>query len=50
MERRRGSFASADPDPVVAQDVIDETDKGGSTRGLAGETAMQSDGVCSPSL
>jgi hypothetical protein len=36
--------ASADPDPVVAQDVIDETGKRGGTSRLAGETAMQSDG------
>ena len=36
--------ASADPDPVVAQDVIDETGKRGGARRLAGETAMQSDG------
>ena len=36
--------ASADPDPVVAQDVIDETGKRGGPRRLAGETAMQSDG------
>ena len=35
---------SADPDPVVAQDVIDETGKRGGARRLAGETAMQSDG------
>ena len=35
--------ASADPDPVVAQDVIDETGKRGGARRLAGETAMQSD-------
>ena len=40
-----GDFAaSADPDPVVAQDVIDETSKRGGARRLAGETAMQSDG------
>jgi len=36
--------ASADPDLVVAQDVIDETGKRGGARRLAGETAMQSDG------
>src|SRR2546423_15119327 len=36
--------ASADPDPVVAQGVIDETGKRGGTSRLAGETAMQSDG------
>jgi hypothetical protein len=36
--------ASADPDPVVAQDVIDETGECGGARRLAGETAMQSDG------
>ena len=36
--------ASADPDPVMAQDVIDETGKRGGARRLAGETAMQSDG------
>jgi hypothetical protein len=36
--------APADPDPVVAQDVIDETRKRGSARRLAGETAMQGDG------
>jgi hypothetical protein len=36
--------ASADPDPVVAQDVIDETGKRGGARRLAGETAMQSNG------
>ena len=36
--------ASADPDPVVAQDVIDETGKRRGARWLAGETAMQSDG------
>ena len=45
--------ASADPDPVVAQDVINETGKRRGARRLAGETAMQSDGhhfgVCSPS-
>src|SRR6201993_2564429 len=35
--------ASADPDPVVAQDVIDETSKCGRARRLAGETTMQSD-------
>ena len=35
--------ASADPDPVVTQDVIDETGKRGGARRLAGETAMQSD-------
>ena len=33
--------ASADPDPVVAQDVIDETSKRGGARRLAGETTMQ---------
>ena len=37
--------ASADPDPVMAQDVIDETGKRGGARGLAGETAMQGDGL-----
>ena len=36
--------APADPDPVVTPDVIDETGKRGGARGLAGETAMQSDG------
>jgi hypothetical protein len=37
--------ASADPDPVVAQDVIDETGKrGGGASRLADETTMQSDG------
>ena len=36
--------APADPDPVVAQDVIDETGKGGGASRLAGEAAMQSDG------
>jgi len=36
--------ASADSDPVLAQDVIDETSKRGGARRLAGETAMQSDG------
>jgi hypothetical protein len=36
--------ASADPDPVAAQDVIDETGKRGGAPRLAGETAMQSDG------
>src|SRR5271156_4614957 len=36
--------ASADPDLVVAQDVIDETGKRDGARRLAGETAMQSDG------
>ena len=36
--------ASADPDPVVAQDVIDETGKRGGASRLAGETTMQSDG------
>ena len=35
--------APADPDAVVAQDVIDETGKRGGARGLA-ETTMQSDG------
>jgi hypothetical protein len=35
--------ASADPDPVVALDVIAETGKRGGGRWLAGETAMQSD-------
>jgi hypothetical protein len=34
---------SADPDPVVAQDVIDEAGKRGGARWLAGEAAMQSD-------
>jgi hypothetical protein len=34
--------ASADPDPVVVQDVIDETGKRRGARRLAGETAMQS--------
>ena len=33
--------ASADPDPVVAQDVIDETGERRRARRLAGETAMQ---------
>ena len=36
--------ASADPDPVVAQNVIDETAKRGGASRLAGKTAMQSDG------
>src|ERR1700704_2033402 len=36
--------ASADPDPVVAQDVIDETGKRGGASRLAGGTTMQSDG------
>jgi hypothetical protein len=36
--------ASADPDPVVAQEVIDETGKRGGARWLTGETAMQRDG------
>src|SRR5215469_5153646 len=36
--------ASADPDPVVAQDVIDEAGKRGGPHRLAGEPAMQSDG------
>ena len=36
--------ASADPDPVVAEDVIDETGKRGGARRLAGEAAMESDG------
>ena len=36
--------APADPDALMAQDVIDETGKRGGARGLAGETAMQSDG------
>ena len=36
--------APAYPDPVVAQDVIDETGKRRGPRRLAGETAMQSDG------
>jgi hypothetical protein len=36
--------ASADPDPVVAQDVIDETGKRGGASRLADETTMQSDG------
>ena len=36
--------ASADPDPVVAQDVIDETGKRGGACRLAGEAAMQSNG------
>jgi hypothetical protein len=36
--------ASADPDPVVAQDVIDETGKRGGASRFAGETAMHSDG------
>ena len=35
---------SADPDPVVAQDVIDEAGKRGGARWLTGEAAMQSDG------
>ena len=40
-----GDFAApADPDPVVAQDVIDETGKRGGARRLASETAMHSDG------
>ena len=30
--------ASGDPDPIVAQDVIDETGKRGGARRLAGET------------
>ena len=30
--------ASADPDPIVAQHVIDETGKRGGARRLAGET------------
>ena len=45
--------ASADPDLVVAQDVIDETGKRGGARRLAGETACRATviilGVCSPS-
>jgi hypothetical protein len=36
--------APADPDALMAQDVIDETGKRGGARGLGGETAMQSDG------
>ena len=36
--------ASANPDAVMAQDVIDETGKRGGARRLAGETAMQSNG------
>jgi len=36
--------ASANPDAVTAQDVIDETGKRGGARRLAGETAMHSDG------
>ena len=36
--------APADPDALMAQDVIDETGKRGGARGLAGETAMHSDG------
>ena len=36
--------APADPDAIMAQDVIDETGKRGDARGLAGETTMQSDG------
>src|SRR6185503_11238091 len=36
--------ASADPDPVMAQDVVDETGKCGCARRLAGKTAMESDG------
>ena len=36
--------APADPDPVVAQDVIDETRKRGGAPRLAGQTVMQSDG------
>ena len=36
--------APADPDALMAQHVIDETGKRGGARGLAGETAMQSDG------
>src|SRR5690348_2099235 len=36
--------ASANPDLVLAQNVIDETGKRRSERWLAGETAMQSDG------
>src|SRR3984893_17076985 len=40
-----GDFAApADPNPVVAQDVIDETGKRGGARRLASETAMHSDG------
>src|SRR5258705_11680275 len=40
-----GDFvAPADPDPVVAQDVIDETGKRGGARRLASETAIHSDG------
>src|ERR1700674_1460952 len=40
-----GDFAApADPDPVVAQDVIDETGKRGGARRLASGTAMHSDG------
>src|SRR3954447_6831834 len=40
-----GDFAaSADPDPVVAQNVIDETAKRGGASRLAGKTAMESDG------
>src|SRR3954447_22369992 len=40
-----GYFAApADPDPVVAQDVVDETGKRGGARRLARDTAMQSDG------
>src|ERR1700730_17634677 len=35
--------ASADPDPVVAQGVINETGKRGGASRLAGETAVQSD-------
>ena len=35
--------ASANPDAVMAQNVIDETGKRGGARRLAGETAMQSD-------
>jgi hypothetical protein len=31
--------ASADPDPVMAQDVIDETGKRGGASRFAGETA-----------
>jgi hypothetical protein len=35
---------SADPDPVVAQDVVDETGKRRCARRLSGKTAVQSDG------
>ena len=35
--------ASANPDPIAAQDVIDKTGKRGGARRLAGEAVMQSD-------